>query len=88
METLVRRQLSYLVGIWCVTALAHVSAQEAGARVTPELAEKLRATLEQRRALDPTADLQSLSSRSSQQLIRMLDEEIAKLTSVEANPLE
>jgi len=53
-------------------------------RGAPAETEKIRSTLEQRRASDPIADLQSLSSTSSHQLTRLLDEEIANLTAVEA----
>jgi potassium efflux system protein len=53
-------------------------------RGAPAEAEKLRAALERRRTSDPTAGLQSLSSTSLQQLTRMLDEEVANLTAVEA----
>jgi len=140
MKILARRPLRYLAGIYCVTALASVSSQETGARVTPAQlqnriaaaqdstdldeatkarlvdlyrqtlgnleawsaheesaeeyrkarrgapaeAERIRAALEQRRASDPTADLQSLSSTSSNQLTRLLDEETANLAAVEA----
>jgi len=53
-------------------------------RSAPAEIEKIRATLERRRASDPMEGLQSLSSKSSQQLTRLLDDEVANLAAVDA----
>jgi potassium efflux system protein len=53
-------------------------------RTAPREAEQIRAAIDRRRASDPTADLQGVSSSSSQRLNRWLDEETANLTAAEA----